>query len=154
MTGKAFSPQDPDFDSRVRASFARQQVMATLGIEISWLAPGAIELTMPYAAAYTQQHGFVHGGIVATALDSACGYAAFSLMPANAGVLTVEFKTCLLAPARGQRFLFQGQVVKPGKTLTFCEARALAEDGSAEPRLVASMSATVMAIYDRPGITQ
>jgi uncharacterized protein (TIGR00369 family) len=146
-------PQDPDFDRRVRASFARQQVMATLGIEISRLSPGAIELTMPYAAAYTQQHGFVHAGIIATALDSACGYAAFSLMPANAGVLTVEFKTSLVAPARGQRFLFQAQVVKPGKTLTFCEAKALAVDGDAEPRLVATMTATLMAVYDRPGIT-
>jgi uncharacterized protein (TIGR00369 family) len=154
VTGTNFSPQDPDFDRRVRASFARQLVMATLGIEISQLSPGAIELTMPYAAAYTQQHGFVHAGIVATALDSACGYSAFSLMPANAGVLTVEFKTNLLAPARGQRFLFQAQVVKPGKSLTFCEARALAEDGNADPRLVATMTATLMAIYDRPEITQ
>ena len=153
MTSMAFSPQAPDFDRRVRASFARQQVMATLGIEISRLSPGEVELTMPYVAAYTQQHGFVHAGIVATALDSACGYAAFSLMPATAGVLTVEFKTSLLAPARAQRFIFQAQVVKPGKTLTFCEARALAEDGNAEPRLVASMAATLMAIYDRPGIT-
>ena len=97
---------------------------------------------------------FVHAGIVATALDSACGYAAFSLMPANAGVLTVEFKISLLAPARGQRFLFRAQVVKPGKTLTFCEASASAEDGGAEPRLVATMTATLMVIYDRPGITQ
>lgn len=153
MANTQFFPQDPDFDRRVRASFARQQVMATLGIEISHLSPGMIELTMPYAVAYTQQHGFVHAGIVATALDSACGYAAFSLMPANAGVLTVEFKTSLLAPARGQRFLFRAQVVKPGKTLTFCEARALATDGNAEPRLVASMAATLMAIYDRPEIT-
>ena len=108
MTSTKFSPQDPDFDRRVRASFARQQVMATLGIEISRLSPGEIELTMPYAAAYTQQHGFVHAGIVATALDSACGYAAFSLMPANAGVLTVEFKISLLAPARGERFILPG----------------------------------------------
>ena len=154
MTTMEFSPQDPDFDRRVRASFARQQVMATLGIEISRLSPGEIELTMPYAAAHTQQHGFVHAGIIATALDSACGYAAFSLMTANAEVLTVEFKISLLAPARGHRFVFQAQVVKPGKTLTFCQARALAKDGNAEPRLVASMAATLMAIYDRPGITQ
>ena len=148
-----YSPQDPDFDRRVRASFGRQQVMATLGIEISRLSPGEVELTMPYAAAYTQQHGFVHAGIVATALDSACGYAAFSLMPANAGVLTVEFKTSLLAPARGERFLFRAQVVKAGKTLTFCEAGAFAEDGDAELRLVATMAATLMAVYDRPGVT-
>jgi uncharacterized protein (TIGR00369 family) len=152
VTSIKFSPVDPGFDSRVRASFARQQVMATLGIEIERLSPGEVELTMPYAVAYTQQHGFVHAGIVTTALDSACGYAAFSLMPANAGVLTVEFKTSLLAPARGQRFIFRAQVRKAGKTLTFCEARALAEDGDAEPRLVASMTATLMAIYDRPGI--
>ena len=154
MTSMKLSPQGPDFDGRVRASFARQQVMATLGVEISKLSPGEIELTMPYADAYTQQHGFLHAGIVATALDSACGYAAFSLMPANAGVLTVEFKISLLAPARGQRFLFRAQVVKPGKTLTFCEASASAGDGDAEPRLVATMTATLMAIYDRPGITQ
>jgi uncharacterized protein (TIGR00369 family) len=147
-----FVPKDPDFDARVRASFALQRVMATLGIEISQLSPGAIELTMPYSAAYTQQHGFMHAGIVSTALDSACGYAAYSLMPANAGILTVEFKTSLLAPAQGQRFIFQAHVVKPGKTLTFCEATALAQDGDAEPRPVASMTATLMAIYDRPGI--
>jgi uncharacterized protein (TIGR00369 family) len=148
-----FSPKDPDFDARVRASFALQQVMVTLGIEISQLSPGAIELAMPYSTAYTQQHGFIHAGIVATALDSACGYAAYSLMPANTGVLTVEFKISLLAPAQGQRFTFQAKVVKPGRTLTFCEARALAKDGDAEPRLVASMTATLMAITDRPGIT-
>lgn len=152
MTSMTFSPKDPDFDRRVRTSFARQQVMATLGVEIAQLSPGAIELTMPFAAAYTQQHGFVHAGIIATALDSACGYAAFSLMPADAGVLTVEFKTSLLAPARGQRFVFRAEVVKPGRTLTFCEARAFAVEGDAEPRLVATMTATLMAVYDRPGI--
>ncbi len=154
MASNKFTPQNPDFDHRVRASFARQQVMATLGIEISRLTPGEIELAMPYDAAYTQQHGFVHAGIVATALDSACGYAAFSLMPADAEVLTVEFKISLLSPAQGERFIIQAQVVKPGKTLTFCEARAFADDSKAEPRLVATMAATLRAIYDRPGITQ
>jgi uncharacterized protein (TIGR00369 family) len=147
-----FVPKNPGFDARVRESFALQRVMATLGIEISQLSPGAIELTMPFASAYTQQHGFVHAGIVATALDSACGYAAFSLMPTDAGVLTVEFKISLMAPAQGRRFIFQARVVKPGKTLSFCEATALAIDGDAEPRPVASMTATLMAIYDRPGI--
>jgi uncharacterized protein (TIGR00369 family) len=103
VTGTKFSPRDPDFDRRVRESFARQQVMVTLGIEISRRSAGDIELTMPFAAAYTQQHGFIHAGIIATVPDSACGYAAFSLMPPNAGVLTVEFKISLLAPARGDR---------------------------------------------------
>src|ERR1700731_1231853 len=133
-----FSAQDPDFDRRVRASFARQQVMATLGIEISRLAPGEIELTMPYAAAYTQQHGFVHAGIITTALDSACGYAAFSLMPASAGVLTVEFKTNFIAPAKGERFVFRANVVKPGRTLTVCDARAFALGQGAGELLVAT----------------
>jgi uncharacterized protein (TIGR00369 family) len=109
----SFDPKDPDFAARVRTSFARQTAMATLGIEITGLGAGEIELKMPYAAAYTQQHGFVHAGILTTALDSACGYAAFSLMPADAAVLTVEFKTNLIAPARGDYFLFRARVVKP-----------------------------------------
>jgi len=92
--------------------------MGTLGVEILRLDPGEIELAMPYNCAYTQQHGFMHAGIITTALDSACGYAAFSLMPAGAAVLTVEFKTNLLAPAKGESFRFRAHVIKPGRTLT------------------------------------
>jgi len=103
----SFQAKDPNFADRVRASFAQQRTMATLGVAIARLAPGEIELAMPYEPAYTQQHGFMHAGIIATALDTACGYAAFSLMPAAAAVLTVEFKTNLLAPAKGDRFLFR-----------------------------------------------
>jgi uncharacterized protein (TIGR00369 family) len=153
-----FQPKDPHFAERVRASFVRQRAMHTLGVEITRLAAGEIELTMPYDAAFTQQHGFVHAGIMATVLDSACGYAAFSLMPADAAVLTVEFKTNLLAPAKGERFLFRAHVVKPGRTLTVCEGRAFALESGAEAdsdeRLVASMSGTLMALYDRPAISQ
>jgi len=153
-----FVPKDPLFAERVRASFARQRAMHTLGVEITRLAAGEIELAMPYEAAFTQQHGFVHAGIMATVLDSACGYAAFSLMPAEAAVLTVEFKTNLLAPAKGERFLFRAQVVKPGRTLTVCEGRAFAlangaQTGSQE-RLVATMNGTLMALYDQPNIDQ
>src|SRR5262249_31581585 len=108
-----FQPKDPHFAERVQASFACQRVMQTLGVEIT-RPPGEIEMMMPYGAAFTQQHGFVHAGIMATVLDSACGYAAFSLMPPDAAVLTVEFKTNLLAPAKGERFLFRAHVVKPG----------------------------------------
>jgi uncharacterized protein (TIGR00369 family) len=125
--------------------------MRTLGIEIARLEPGEIELTMPYSRAYTQQHGFVHAGIVATALDSACGYAAFSLMPTDAAVLTVEFKVNLLAPAKGERFLFRSRVVKPGRTITVCDAQALAVDAGAE-KLVATMTGTMMALFDREGV--
>jgi uncharacterized protein (TIGR00369 family) len=148
----AFQPQDPDFDARVRMSFARQRVMQTLGIEITRLAPGEVDLTMPYNAAYTQQHGFLHAGIVTTALDSACGYAAFSLMPAGAAVLTVEFKTNLLAPASGERFRFRAHVVKPGRTLTVCEASAFALLNGKEERFIATMTGTLMAVFDRKGI--
>src|SRR6202789_3578649 len=144
-----FQAQDPNFRERVRASFARQQVMARLGIELVDLDPGEVNLTMLPNPAYTQQHGFMHAGIITTALDSACGYAAFSLMPAEAAVLTVEFKTNLLAPAKGERFLFRGRVVKPGRTLTGCEAQALALVGDAEERLIATMTGTLMALFDR-----
>jgi uncharacterized protein (TIGR00369 family) len=143
--------QDPNFRDRVRASFARQRVMATLGIEIVHLDAGEVHLAMPPNPDYTQQHGFVHAGIVTTALDSACGYAAFTLMPAEAAVLTVEFKTSLLAPAKGDRFLFRAKVVKPGRTLTFCEAQAMALEGSKE-KLVATMTGTLMAVMGRQDI--
>lgn len=149
-----FQPQDPNFQERVRASFGRQRVMQTLGIDIARLEPGEIELTLPYDPAYTQQHGFMHAGIIATALDSACGYAAFSLMPADAAVLTVEFKTNLLAPAKGQRFRFRARVVKPGRTLTVCEAEALALADGVEERLIATMSGTLMAVFERKGVVQ
>jgi uncharacterized protein (TIGR00369 family) len=119
----SFQPKNPNFDDQVRASFARQPAMRTLGVEITRLEPGEIELAMPYQQAFTQQHGFVHAGTITTALDSACGYAAFSLMPADAEVLTVEFKTNLLAPAQGERFLFRARVVKPGGRSRFATGR-------------------------------
>ena len=125
--------------------------MQTLAIEIVRLEPGEVELVMPYNRAYTQQHGFMHAGIVTAALDSACGYAAFSLMPAGAAVLSVEFKTNLIAPAKGESFSFRARVVKPGRTLTFCEARAYAI-AHGEERLIATMSGTLMAVLEREGI--
>jgi uncharacterized protein (TIGR00369 family) len=107
---------------------------------------------MPPDPAYTQQHGFMHAGIITTALDSACGYAAFTLMPLDAAVLTVEFKTNLLAPAKGERFIFRAQVIKPGRTLTICEPRALALEGSKE-KLVATMTGTLMAVIGRQDVS-
>ena len=147
----AFVPKDPDFDARVRASFARQAAMATLGIGITDLAAGRIELRMDHAPAYTQQHGFIHAGIVTTALDSACGYAAFSLMPADAAVLTVEFKTNLLSPAAGDFFRFRVQVLKPGRTISVCDAQAFAVQDGTE-KLIATMTGTLMAVFGREAI--
>lgn len=147
-----FEPQDRNFKERVRASFARQRAMQTLGIEIERVEPGEVHLKMLPDAAYTQQHGFMHAGILATAMDSACGYAAFSLMPPDAAVLTVEFKTNLLAPAKGERFLFRARVVKPGRTLTVCDAQAVALTTGAQERLVATMTGTLMALIGRDNL--
>ena len=146
-----FEPKNPDFDARVRNSFDLQKVMHTLGVSIAELSPGHIVLEMMHSNALTQQHGFLHAGIVSRALDSACGYAAFSLMPANAAVLTVEFKINLLNPADGERFRFTADVVKPGSTLTICEARAYALKGQDE-NLVATMTGTLMALVGRTGV--
>ena len=146
-----FEPKDPNFAERVRASFGRQKVMATLGITIDELRAGEIVLRMPYHPLYTQQHGFMHAGIISTALDSACGYAAYSLMSDDAAVLTVEFKTNLLAPAQGEYFMFRGRVIKPGRTLTLCDSQAFAVENGSE-KLVATMTGTLMALYDRKNL--
>ncbi|MCB1032658.1 MAG: PaaI family thioesterase [Acidobacteria bacterium] len=147
----SFLPGAPEFEDRVRASFARQRVMATLGARIVHIAPGEVDLELPFRQDLTQQHGFLHAGILTTLGDSACGYAAFSLMPAETGVLSVEFKVNLLAPARGERFLARGRVTRPGRTLTVCQGEVVAfHDG--DEKTVAVLLATVMTIRDRPGI--
>src|ERR1700761_8493013 len=143
-----FNLKDAKFEARVRASFARQAAMATLGVEITGVNAGEVELRMPYAAAYAQQHGFIHAGIITTALDTACGYAAFSLMPDDAAVLTVEFKTNLLGPAKGKFFLFRGQGVKPGRTITVCDAQAF-EVEERNKKMVASRTGSLMALFGR-----
>jgi uncharacterized protein (TIGR00369 family) len=134
---------------RVGDSFARQAAMTTLGATLGEVAPGRVSVLLAHRAALTQQHGYLHAGMLATALDTACGYAAFSLMPADAAVLTIEFKINLLAPAKGPRFRFEGQVVKPGRTISVVDGRALQIDGVGEEKLIATMTATVMTIVGR-----
>src|SRR4051812_23502906 len=148
MDASRFEPADPGYVQRLRASFDRQAAMATIGASLALVEPGKVAIELPYDAKLTQQHGFLHAGIVATALDSACGYAAFSLMPADAAVLTIEFKINLLAPAQGERFRMEGLVLKPGRTITVAEGRAYAIDGGRE-KLVATMGATLMAVAGR-----
>jgi len=143
-----FEPKNPDYRRIATATFERQPAMRKLGISIARLDPGEVDLSMPYSADWTQQNGFIHAGIITAGLDSACGIAAFTLMPADCDVLTVEFKTNLLAPARGERFFFRAHVVKPGRTLTVCEARAFAQTGGAES-LIATMTGTLMALPRR-----
>jgi uncharacterized protein (TIGR00369 family) len=143
-----FEPKNPDYREIATQTFDRQQAMATLGISIARLDPGEVDLSMPYSTAFTQQNGFVHAGIITAGLDTACGIAAFTLMPAGSDILTVEFKTNLLAPAKGERFSFRAQVVKPGRTLTVCEARAFAQSDGIES-LIATMTGTLMALPRR-----
>lgn len=145
---RAFAAKNPEFRAAATALFERQPAMRTLGLSLARLEPGEVDLAMSYSPDYTQQNGFVHAGIITAGLDNACGVAAFTLMPAEADILTVEFKTSLLAPARGARFVFRAAVVKAGRTLTFCEARAFAQRDGDEV-LVASMTATLMAIVGR-----
>jgi uncharacterized protein (TIGR00369 family) len=144
----SFQPKNPDFRRDATAVFDAQTAMRTLGISIARLEAGEADLAMDYSAAFTQQNGFVHAGIITAGLDNACGIAAYTLMPAGAAILTVEFKTNLLAPAKGERFFFRAQVLKPGRTLTVCEARAYAIDGATE-NLVASMTGTLMALMPK-----
>ncbi len=139
------------FEERVKGSFGRQRAMVTLGVSLERVAPGQIELLLPFSTEFTQQHGFLHAGIVATVLDSACGYAAFTLMPADAAVLTIEFKTNFLAPAHGDAFRVTARVVKAGRTITVCDGQAFARHGT-EEKLVATMTATLMAVVGRPDL--
>ncbi|MCW5655085.1 MAG: PaaI family thioesterase [Hydrogenophaga sp.] len=125
--------------------------MRTLGATLAQVLPGQVVITLPWSEPLTQQHGFLHAGMVATALDSACGYAGFTLMPAEAAVLTIEFKINLLAPAQGEHFRMVGTVIKPGRTVTVCEGQAWAIDGGQE-RLVATMGCTLMAVIGREHI--
>jgi uncharacterized protein (TIGR00369 family) len=147
----ATDPTDPG--ARVAASFARQAAMTTLGAELVSVSHGRVEIAFDHRPALTQQHGFVHAGIVGTVLDSACGYAAFSCMPPEAAVLTVEYKLNLLAPARGPRLRCEGVVVKAGRTISVVEGRAWQRPASDHPdapeQLVATMTATVMTVLGR-----
>ena len=152
MNTPQFEARDPDFEARVRASFARQAAMATIGATLASVAPGRVTIELPYAQALTQQHGFIHAGMLATALDSACGYAGSTLMAADAGVLTIEFKINLLAPAQGQLFRLCGEVIKPGRTVTVTEGRAWAVDAQGHEKLVATMVATLLAVTGRDNI--
>jgi uncharacterized protein (TIGR00369 family) len=143
--------RNPRFDQAVRDSFAAQQLMATIGARLVRVVAGEIEIRVPFRRDLTQQHGFLHAGVVTSALDSACGYAAFSLMPEGVGVLTVEFKTNLLAPARGEELIARGRVVRAGRTITVCQAEASMLAEGAET-LVATMLATIMTVRDRPDV--
>jgi uncharacterized protein (TIGR00369 family) len=138
-----FKPSNPDFAARVHESFAEQEFMNTLDAELAVVLPGEVAIHMPYSYTLTQQDGFLHAGVVTAIADSACGYAAMTLMPEGAEVLSVEFKVNLLSPAVGEGFIAHGEVIKPGRTLTVCRGEVVAiKDG--EEKLVMTMQATMI----------
>jgi uncharacterized protein (TIGR00369 family) len=143
-------PPDPDYAERVRASFAAQGAMAHLGAELVEVAPGRCAIALPYRPELSQQDGFFHAGIVTTIVDSACGYAALTLMPAGSRVLTVELKLNLVAPARGERLLATGRVERAGRTLTVVRGEVEASAGD-EVVTAALMQGTMICIMPRPG---
>ena len=144
---RSFSPLDAEFETRVRESFARQGAMALVGAELIDVAPGAVDIALTFRDDLTQQHGYMHAAVITGIVDSACGYAALTLMPAGTEVLTVEFKVNFVAPAKGHRVIARGRVTKPGRTITVCAGDAYMEplDGG-EERLVATMLATMIAV--------
>ena len=141
----AFVPVDPQFAARVRESFGRQKAMALIGASLAVVEPGHVEIALPFRDDLTQQKGFVHGGILGMIADTACGYSAFSLMPAGCSLVTVEYKINILTPARGS-LVAKGQVVKPGRTLTIARAEVYSGDG----KHVATMLQTLMMLAGTP----
>lgn len=140
-----------DFRTRVRQSFARQGAMSTLGAELTRVEQAMVEIELPFDQKLTQQHGLLHAGVIATALETAGTYAAYTTVATEVSLLTIEFKVNLMSPGRGERFLFRGEITKPGSTIIVADGRAYAiSDGPA--KLIASMTATMMVIRGREDI--
>jgi len=142
----AFQASNPEFEMQARASFAKQTAMTSLGAELTRVEPGVVEISIPYSADLTQQNGFMHAGIITTIADTACGYAAYTLMPTNSDVLSVEFKMNLLRPATGSKFAAVAEVLKPGRTLTVVRADVFATDEDDGRNLIATMLATMICL--------
>jgi uncharacterized protein (TIGR00369 family) len=136
-----FQPSNPGFEAEVRQSFAKQSAMTSLGAELIKVEPGKVEISLSYRADLTQQNGFMHAGIITTIADTACGYAAYTLMPANSDVLSVEFKMNLMRPGKGSKFVAVAEVLKPGRTLTVVRA-----DVFGDGVLIATMLATMICL--------
>jgi uncharacterized protein (TIGR00369 family) len=146
LSKMAHQPRNPSFAEEIKQSFSKQTIMGLIGASLSRVDPGLVEITLPYRADLAQQHGYLHAGIVATIADSACGYAAYSLMAVGSEVLSVEFKVNLLRPAKGETFLASAEVVKSGKTLTVVRADVFGLAGSKERELIATMLGTMICL--------
>lgn len=144
-----FKPEDNNFKVRVRNSFARQKMMETIQARLTRVKPGLVEIELPFQERLTQQHGFLHAGAVTTIADDACGYAALTLAPPRAAVLTIEYKINLLAPAVGEKLIARGHVTRQGQSITVCEADVFAQSEGNKKKLIAKMVSTIMILQDR-----
>ena len=140
---------NPSFEQEVRQSFAQQSIMELIGGELIRVDPGVVEIELSYREDLTQQDGYVHAGIITTIADSACGYAAYTLMPAESEVLAVEFKVNLMRPAKGEKFLARAEVMKPGRTLTIVRADVFVSSAGEKWQLIATMLGTMMRLPRR-----
>lgn len=149
--GNSLADTPDNADARVRASFAKQTLMATLGASVASVKRGEVEIVLPFSNNILQQHGFIHAGAVAAIADSACGYAALSMMPDDAAVLTTEFKIHLLSPAKGERIRAIGRIVRAGKKLVITIGEVFAEEGGASKQ-VALITASMMVVETATGL--
>ncbi|HEV7370737.1 PaaI family thioesterase [Arenibaculum sp.] len=144
-----FTPPDPDFEMKVRDSFARQTFMRTVGAILAEVSPGRCEVALPWREDLCQQHGYIHGGVTTALADTAAGYAAYTLMPAASSVLATEFKINLMAPARGERLVARAEVLKPGRTLSVVRTEVYAENEGTET-CIAAMLSTLICLRGTP----
>jgi uncharacterized protein (TIGR00369 family) len=140
-----FEALNPSFAKEVNDSFARQSIMSLIDARLTRVEPGKVEITLPFRGDLTQQHGYLHAGVITTIADSACGYAAYSLMPPESEVLSVEFKINLLRPGKGELFVARAEVIRPGRTISAVRADVFAVTNQNET-LIATMQGTMMCV--------
>ncbi|MBB4009574.1 uncharacterized protein (TIGR00369 family) [Rhizobium taibaishanense] len=150
---KGGSQMDAEIQQRIEASFARQGAMQTMGAELTRVSHKLVEIELPFHEKLTQQHGFLHAGVISAALDTACGYAAYTVIEPDTSVLTIEFKVNMMSPGRGERFLFRGEIIKPGSTIIVADGRGYAL-GDGPAKLIASMTSTMMVMRGREDIRE
>ena len=140
-----FQPSDPNYESRLRTSFNKQEIMKTIGAKLVKVMPGEVHIEFSFMESLTQQHGYIHAGVITSVVDSACGYAAHTLMSADSEVLTIEYKVNFMSPAKGDRFKGIGRVLKPGRNITVCSGDVIAFDNGKE-KIIATMLATMISV--------
>ena len=151
MATQVLKPQNEDFKQTVYDSFDRQGIMQTLGASLSRVDVGECEILLPYSKSLTQQHGYIHGGVISTIADSSAGYAAFTLVPVGSSVLTVEFKINLVSPARGDKFIARAKVLRSGRTLQIVMSEVFSIENN-EEKLCAVLTATIMTMFNKPEV--